>query len=166
MKTIVKNIVSSSIVYLLFVNNFGYSQKNSERIISKYNIQLQDGYKYSGYLGREIIFNEKEKKETMEFTAFRGIAYKVIFCPSKPGVPVTINIYDKNPEDENRKKIFDNSENPNNAYWVFEPPNSRTYYIEYIIPANDKGKTKKINMAIIIGAKVKRDAEIAIYTAN
>ena len=164
MKTVIKNIILLGILPLLLVDNSWYSQNFVERVISKYKIKLEDGYKYNGYLGKEIVFDEKEKKETVEFTAFRGISYKIIFCPSKSGVPVTINIYDKNSEDKNRIKVFDNSASLNNTYWVFDPPNSRTYYVEYIVPINENRKTKKINMIMIIGAKVKRAAEIMIYT--
>ena len=124
---------------------FNWTSKDSmERVMDKYKSEFRT-YDYTGYANHQV----KDKTVCMEFTAFRGVSYKLLFCSAIAGVPVAINVYDKDAKSVNRKKIFDNSHNVSGSHWVFEPRCSGTYYIEYSVPSSCN---KKANVVLLIGS--------------
>ena len=117
---------------------FNWTSKDSmEQVMDKYKREFRT-YDYTGYANHQV----KNKTVCMEFTAFKGVSYKLLFCSTISGVPVAINVYDKNSESANRKKIFDNSHNVSGNHWVFEPRCSGTYYVEYSVPASCNNPSK------------------------
>ena len=165
MKATLKYIIALCAAPLLLTNNIWYSQNTVQKVVAKYKTQLIP-FPYDGYLSEEIVPGPEEKKEIISFTAFRGVSYRLIFCVTDEGAPVTIRVYDRAAKEPNRKKVFDSSEMGDSTYYIFEPQVSRRYYIEYSVPINENGKTKKTNMVMIIGANVKRAEAIMLYTQN
>jgi len=92
-------------------------------------------YKYDSHTVNEFIFDSKEKKFEVQFTAFKGLKYKILFSTSGYEEDITINIYDKSAASKKeRKNLMENSQKMENSYWVFEPQKAGNYYIEYNIP--------------------------------
>lgn len=110
-------------------------------------------FKYDSYAVNDLVFTDKEQIVPVEFTAFAGQKYKLVFCTSGFPEQVTLNIYDKPARNKNRKKIYDSSSGIDNLFWSFEPPKSGTYYIEYTLPPSKTGKESKGCILMLIGFK-------------
>ena len=165
MKATLKYIIALCAAPLLLTNNIWYSQNTVQKVVAKYKTQLIP-FPYDGYLSEEIVAGQEEKKEIISFTAFRGVSYRLLFCTTDEGVPITIRVYDRAAKEPNRKKVFDSSQMGDSSYFIFEPQISRRYYIEYSVPALAGMKFKKTYMVMLIGANVNRAAEIAYYSRD
>lgn len=109
-------------------------------------------YNYDGMAYNDIEFDNKAKVIDVEFTAFAGEQYKLLFCKSDFQEKVVIKIYDKNKRNANRSVIYDSSKIETNI-WGFEPPRSGNYFIEYEVPASYTGIKKNECMVLLIGYK-------------
>jgi hypothetical protein len=137
----------------LSTNHFLYSQCKAKEIVKKSKANISKPYKYDSYAVNEIEFTEKEKKVEVQFTAFQGQKYRLVFLTSGFEEPVTLNIYDKsNRVKKGRNKVYDNEQGIDNNFWSFEPPKSGNYFIEYSIPPSiDPQKFHKGCIVMIIG---------------
>jgi hypothetical protein len=110
-------------------------------------------FQYDSYALNEITFDPaKAQVIEVEFTAFAGQQYKLVFCTSGFQEDVKMNIYDKNQRSKKRNKIYD-SENGIDKHWVFEPTKAGTYFIDYEIPKSLDGKKKTACTVMLIGYK-------------
>ncbi len=92
-------------------------------------------YKYDNHTVNEFVFDNKEKKFEVQFTAFKGLKYKILFSTSGYEEDIAINIYDQNANSKKeRKNLMDNTQKMENSYWIFETDKSGSYFIEYNIP--------------------------------
>lgn len=106
-------------------------------------------FMYDSYALNEIVYDAKKNTVIeVEFTAFAGQKYKLVFCTSGLEVPIKLNIYDKNQKFKKRNKVYD-TENGIEGHWSFEPSKSGTYYIDYEVPA--AATTKKGCVVMLIG---------------
>ena len=108
-------------------------------------------YKYDSYAVNDLQFDDKPKVVEVEFSAFSGIDYKILFCSSGFTENVKLNIYDKHKRFKNRTKVFENTEGIDNLFWSFEPPKAGTYYIEMEVPPSKDGAKKTGNVVMLIG---------------
>ena len=108
-------------------------------------------FKYDSYAVSELTFSDKPQTVEVEFSAFAGQKYKLVFCTSGFEEMVTLNIYDRNMKTKKRNKIFDNDNGIDNNFWSFEPPKSGTYYINYEVPPSKDGKVHKGCVVMLIG---------------
>ncbi len=109
-------------------------------------------YKYDSYAVSEFVFDKKSKQVEVQFTAFQGMKYKIAFCTSGFEEPLQVDIYDKNKNiKNNRHKLYDNSQGIDNNFWLFIPPKSGNYFIDYTIPPSLDGLTKKGCVIMLIG---------------
>lgn len=108
-------------------------------------------FKYDGYAVNEIAFTDKPQNIEVEFSAFSGQKYKLVFCTSGFKEMVKLNIYDKNARNKKRKKVYDNDSGIDNLFWSFEPPKSGTYYINYEVPAAADGQKSTGCIVMMIG---------------
>lgn len=103
---------------------------------------------YDSYTLSQIVYDSNKSDTTeVEFTAFAGQKYKLVFCTSGLDQEIKVNIYDKNLVFKNRHKLYD-SENGIEGHWSFEPPKSGTYYIDYEIPMAVEKKNGCVVMLI------------------
>lgn len=110
-------------------------------------------YQYDSYALNEIVFDPaKPNVIEVEFTAFAGQQYKLVFSTSTFEEDVKLNIYDKNQRSKKRNKIFD-SNNGIEKHWVFEPTKAGTYFIDYEIPKSVNGQKKTGCVVMLIGYK-------------
>ena len=110
-------------------------------------------YQYDSYAMNEIIADPaKPQVIEVEFTAFAGQQYKLVFCTSGIEEDLKLNIYDKNQRAKKRNKIFD-SANGADKKWIFEPTKAGTYYIDYEVPKSASGKKKTSCAVMLIGYK-------------
>lgn len=108
-------------------------------------------YKYSGAAVTDIVIDNKPKKYDVEFTAYQGQKYRLIFCSSGNVDGIQLNIYDKPKTMKSRKKVYDNSQGIEGNFWVFEPTKHGNYYIEYDVPAGKANEKKQACVVIIVG---------------
>ena len=143
------------------INHFSFSQDcKAKDIVKKSKANITKPYKYDSYAVSEFTFTKEKQKVEVQFTAFQGQKYKIIFCSSGFEEEVTLNIYDKSNRVKNgRKKIFDNSQGIDNNFWSFVPPKSGNYFIEYELPPSLSGKDKKACVVMLIGFVDKGDKE-------
>ena len=128
-----------------------YSQCKSKGIVKGCKKNLTP-FKYSGAAVNDFVIDEKSKKVELEFTAYQGQNYRLIFCSSGNFTEdVKINIYDKRKNVKTRKVIYDTNSGIENLFWVFEPPKTGNYFIEYEVPASADGTKKDACMMLIIG---------------
>lgn len=139
------------IVLFFCVSESVFSQCKSKSIVKGCKQNLTP-FKYSGAAINEFVIDEKAKKVEVEFTAYGGQEYRLIFCSSANfSEDVKINIYDKRKNVKSRKLIYDTSSGIDNLFWVFEPPKTGNYFIEYEIPESVDDTKKEACMMLIIG---------------
>ena len=137
---------------LMCTNHYSVAQCKAKKIAKDCKPNIKKPYKYDGYAISEFTFEDKPKKIEVQFVAFQGQKYQVVFCSSGFEEKVTMNIYDKsNRVKSGRKKIYDNSEGIDNNFWKFEPTKSGNYFIEYELPASTTGKPVKGCVVMLIG---------------
>ncbi|MBN8697109.1 MAG: hypothetical protein J0L87_11330 [Bacteroidetes bacterium] len=159
----IKNLTSIILMVSTFVcaNHFSFAQNcKAKDIVKKSKDNIAKPYKYDSYAISEFTFTDKPQKVEVQFTAFQGQKYKLVFCSSGFEEAVTLNIYDKsNRVKKGRKKIYDNNQGIDNNFWSFEPPKSGNYFIEYELPASTTGKEKKGCVVMLIGFIDKGDKD-------
>lgn len=139
-------------------NHFSFAQCKVKEVVKKAKGNIAKPYKYDSYAISEFEFNDKTQKVEVQFTAFQGQKYKLVFCSSGIEEAVTLNIYDKSNRVKNgRKKVYDNDQGIDNNFWSFEPPKSGNYFIEYELPPSATGKPKKACVVMLIGFVDKGD---------
>lgn len=144
---------------LLIANHNIFGQCKAKQIVKGCKANVIKPYVYDSYAISELEFNQKSHKMEVQFTAFQGQKYRIVFCSSGFEEPVTLNIYDKSNRVKNgRNKVFDNSQGIDNNFWVFEPTKSGNYYIEYEIPPSLDGKIKKGCVVMLIGYIPKQES--------
>ncbi len=137
---------------LLIANHNFFAQCKPKAIVKGCKSNITKPYKYNGYAISEFTFNDKTQKIEVQFTAFQGQKYRIVFCSSGFEENVTLNIFDKSVRVKNgRNKLYDNSQGIDNNFWVFEPPKSGNYYIEYEVPPSTNGQVKKGCVVMLIG---------------
>lgn len=100
-------------------------------------------YQYDSYAVKEITFNEKARKEILEFSVFSGEEYKLVFGKTDLPQEVGVTIYDKHPSKKDKKLLyFDESGKKGDFVFNFQPRTTGTYYIEFDIPASSAPNQK------------------------
>ncbi len=143
---------------LIIANGFLFAQKptssncKAKQIASGCKANIKKPFRYDSYALNEFTFDDKTKEVEVQFTAFAGQKYKIVFCSSGFDEQLTMNIFDKsNKIKNNRHKIFDNNQGIDSDFWSFEPPKTGNYYIEYSVPASKDGKVKKGCVVMLVG---------------
>lgn len=139
---------------LLVANTItGFCQCKVPSDVKKCRLLLED-YKFSGAAETPIAFDEQTKTIDLEFTAYASEKYRLIFCSTfQSDEVVKILVYDGRKGAANRKLVFDNSSGTNDVFWIFEPPRTGNYYIEYEVPPAKNGIAKDACISLIIGYK-------------
>ncbi len=148
---IVSLALSCSLFFLS--NTIGMAQAcKAKHIVGGCKANIKKPFKYDSYAINEFTFDNKPKEVEVQFTAFQGQKYKLIFCSSGFDEAVTMNIYDKsNKIKNNRHKLWDSSNGIDSDFWSFEPQKSGNYFIEYEIPVSKDGKVKKGCVVLMVG---------------
>ena len=156
-----KNVKINLILSLFFCasllfSTFSFAQKSSvckaKNIAAGCKANIKKPLKYDSYALNEFTFDDKTKEVEVQFTAFAGQKYKIIFCSSGFDELLTMNIYDKsNKIKNNRHKIFDNDQGIDSDFWSFEPPKTGNYFIEYAVPPSKDGKVRKGCVVMLVG---------------
>ncbi len=110
-----------------------------------------EAYKYSGAAVTDIINDRKVKKYEVEYTAYQGQKYRLIFCSSGGINDIKLTIYDKPKTIKSRKAVYENSQGIEGHFWVFEPTKQGNYYIEYEVPAGTTEEKKQACVVLIVG---------------
>ena len=127
----------------IFTNHYSFAQCKAKQIMKACKPNIEKPYKYDSYAISDFTFDDKAKTIEVQFTAFKGLSYKIVFCANGFEAPLKMNIYDKNMHiKNNRHKIFDNDMGIDNNFWSFVPPKSGNYYIDYEVPAIPGNKTE------------------------
>lgn len=141
-----KNILRKIIVLfvaILCINISAFAQCKAKQISKDCRVNIKKPFKYDSYAMNEFVFDDKTKEIEVQFTAFQGQKYKIVFCSSGFDEKVTMNVFDKTRKiKNNRHKLYDSTQGIDSDFWSFEPPKSGNYYIVYNIPPSIDGKTK------------------------
>jgi hypothetical protein len=148
-----RSILTSAVVLVMaFTSSNSFAQCQARQIV-KQNKPNIEPYVYDSYSMNEIVFDPaKPQVVEIEFTAFAGQQYKLVFSTSEFEENVKLNIYDKNKRATKRNKIYD-SENGIEKHWSFEPTKPGTYYIDYEIPKSANGQSKTACTVMLVGYK-------------
>lgn len=148
---IFSNIISFSALasILMLGHSYSFAQGCKTSQISKYISRFtQAPYKYDNHTVNEFVFDNKEKKFEVQFTAFKGLKYKILFTTPGYLEEIAINIYDKKATpNKERKNLMADNQKIENSYWIFEPQKAGNYYIEYNIP---KSLSEEVKSGCII----------------
>ncbi len=132
-------------------NHYSFAQCKAKQIMKSCKPNIKPPYKYDSYVVNEFTFDAKAKTVEVQFCAFQGQKYKIVFCSSGFEEPLTMNIYDKSFHvKNNRHKVFDNSQGIDNNFWSFEPTKSGNYYIEYDVPVSSTPGVVKTGCVIML----------------
>lgn len=150
MKTSIRIVTA---LYLLIVTcGYSIAQCKAKQIVKECKPSITP-YQYDSYALNEVLFDPlKPQVVEVEFTAFAGQQYKLVFSTSAFDEDFKLNIYDKNQRSKNRKKVYD-SENGIEKHWTFEPAKAGTYYIDYEMPKSLSGQKKTGCVVMLIGYK-------------
>ncbi len=149
MKTATRILV---LCILILAGNFANAQCKAKQIVKESKPSIAP-YQYDSYTLNDIIFDPaKSQVIEVEFTAFAGQHYKLVFGTSSFSEDVQLAIYDKNQRAKKRNKLFE-SENSADKHWTFEPKKAGTYYIDYEIPKSVSGQKNTGCVVMLIGYK-------------
>jgi hypothetical protein len=147
-----KILLSLIAVIFLFTANTAYSQCKAKQISSRCRPNIKKPFKYDSYAVNEFVFDSKEKTVEVQFTAFKGVSYQLVFCSSGFEEGVTMNVYNKsNRIKTGRVKLYDGAQGVDNNFWSFTPTKPGNYFIEYAIPKSIDGTTKTGCVVLLIG---------------
>ncbi len=138
----------------LISNNkiFAQTACKAKQIASGCKANIKKPFRYDSYAVNEFTFDSKPHEIEVQFTAFQGQKYKIVFCSNGFDEAVTMNIFDKsNKIKNNRHKLWDSSNGIDSDFWSFEPAKSGNYFIEYEIPKSKDGKVKKGCVVMLVG---------------
>jgi hypothetical protein len=128
-----------------------FSQCKAKQIMKACKPNIKAPFKYDSYAISDFTFGDKEKKVEVQFTAFQGVKYKIVFCTSGFEEPLQLNIWDKsNKVKNNRHKVYDNEQGIDNNFWSFEPVKSGNYFIEYTVPVSSTPGMAKQGCVIML----------------
>jgi hypothetical protein len=149
--------MKTKLALLFFLTLAGLSslqaQCNAKELAKKCKSNIKP-FNYDGFADNQFTFKDKEQVVDVEFTAYAGQQYKLVFCSSGFKEEVKVNIYDKPKKNPKREKVYDSSNGIDNLFWSFEPKKTGTYYIEYAVPAAlDGAGTKTGCIVLLIGYK-------------
>ena len=146
------NHILAALFLLSFFSSVAVAQCKAKAIVKECKPNIAP-YQYDSYALNEINFDPaKTQVIEVEFTAFAGQRYKLVFSTSGFAEDVKVNIYDKNQRVKKRNKIYD-SENGIEKHWIFEPTKAGTYYIDYEVPKSASGKKSIGCVVMLIGYK-------------
>jgi hypothetical protein len=130
---------------LICTGQSSFSQCKAKQIMKACKPNIKAPFKYDSYAISDFTFTDKEKNVEVQFTAFQGVKYKIVFCTSGFEEPLKLDIWDKsNKVKKNRNKVYDNDQGIDNNFWSFEPTKSGNYFIEYTVPvSNNPGVVKE-----------------------
>jgi len=152
MKKINLVIAISTLLLTAVSGNTILAQCKAKQIV-KENKPTIAPFQYDSYALNEIIFDpSKPQVIEVEFTAFAGQQYKLVFSTSGFEEDMKLNIYDKNKRAKKRNLIYDSS-NGIEKHWTFQPTKAGTYYIDYEIPVSLTGQKKTGCVVMLIGYK-------------
>lgn len=134
--------------FWVLASNISTAQCNAKQIVNECKPNI-DPYQYDSYTKNQLVFDTtKSTTVEVEFTAFQGQEYKLVFRASQFNSDLTLNIYDKKLGSKSRRKVCD-SENGIGKYWSFAPLKAGTYYIDYNLPkSTEVNKTACVVMLI------------------
>lgn len=142
-----------AVIVLLFAAAACAVAQCSARSIVRKNKSRMAPYQYDSYALKEITFDPfKPQVVEIEFTAFAGYKYKLVFGTSDFAENINLNIYDKCLRSKKRNKLYDSKESEENN-WAFEPEKPGTYYINYEVPRSISGVKKKACAIMMVGFK-------------
>ncbi|MCW3101925.1 MAG: hypothetical protein JWO09_365 [Bacteroidetes bacterium] len=130
---------------LVCTGHYSFAQCKAKQIMKSSKANITRPFKFDSYTVNEFIFGDKQTTQEVQFTAFRGMKYKIVFISSGFEEPVQVNIWDKsNKIKKNRNKVYDNAQGIDNNFWSFEPTKAGNYFIEYTVPVSSTpGVTKQ-----------------------
>jgi hypothetical protein len=127
-----------------------FSQYKISDIIEENKVQIVKPYKYDGFKMNEFTIGLINVTIPIEFVAFEGQKYKLIFCSSSFEEQVIVSIYNKaSPKTKLAEKMIDQ----NNRSWIFEPSGPGAYMVEYEVPPSNTDVEHKACMVMLIGFK-------------
>ena len=144
--------ILAAVLIQISLVNCAMAQCKAKQIV-KENKKAIEPFQYDSYALNEVIIDPaKTQVIEVEFTAFAGQQYKLVFGTSSFPEDMKLNVYDKNQRSQKRKKVYD-SANGIEKHWTFEPSKSGTYYIDYEIPKSSDGQKKTGCVVMLIGYK-------------
>lgn len=148
----VTTAIKTGVFLFVITSAYAFAQCPARHIVRKNKASIAP-YQYDSYALKEITFDPlKQQVVEIEFTAFAGQQYKLVFSTSDFEEDIKLNIYDKNLRAKKRTKVYD-SESGIDKRWTFEPTKAGTYYIDYEIPKSASGKKKNACTVMLIGFK-------------
>lgn len=155
-----KSFINIALIAIVFFSpaaiNTAFGQCKSKVIVKTEKPKLKP-FKYSGAAVNDIVIDDKAKIIDIEFTAYGGQQYRLVFCPSDNITQdIKIKIFDKRKNIKSRKLIFETSSKSETPS-TFDPPKSGNYYIEYNVPANETADAQNEGcMVLMIGYQTKK----------
>ena len=136
---------------LVCTGHSSFAQCKAKQIMKACKPNIKPPFKYDSYVISNFKFGDKEKKVEVQFSAFQGMKYKIVFCTSGFEEPLRLDIYDKsNRVKNNRHKVYDNEQGIDNNFWSFEPTKSGNYFIEYSVPVSSTPGVEKEGCVIML----------------
>lgn len=129
-----------------------FSQYKISQIIDDNKVNIPKPYKYDGFLMNEFTIDLINKDIKLDFVAFKGQKYKLIFCSSTFEEPVIISVYDKA---NLNVKVAEQTIDSKSPTYTLDLEKPGTYSIVYEIPPSNTEVEHKACMVMLIGFKGK-----------
>ena len=139
--------VAATLIFSI-VSLVSFSQYKISDIIDENKVKIEKPYKYDGFLMKEFNIGLVNLSLPLEFTAFKGQKYKLIFCSSSFEEEVLVTIYDRSAP---KIKLAEKTISQNERTWLYEPPKEGTYSIVYEVPPSNTDVEHKACMVMLIG---------------
>ena len=136
---IMKTLLKSLFIFLFSASIVpSNAQCKAKPMVKQFKADLAP-FQYDSYVINDVLFKKEKQIVEVEFTAYAGLEYKMVFCTSFTNATIGITIFDKPKTNKKRKPIFFTESGKDGYLCAFKPAKTGTFYIEYEIPvANEK----------------------------
>jgi hypothetical protein len=139
-----------------------FSQCKPKPVVKLHKEKIKP-YSMDSYTENEVTFDGKNNKIEVQFSAFAGEKYKLIFCTEAMPADLKVAVYDKGMKAKTRKELY--SQTMNSSALVlpaFETKRAGNYFIQLEVPAesgDSTGVVKKACVYTLIGFEEEEEAE-------
>ena len=134
-----------------------FAQKCKAKPLIKQYKPTMKPFSLDSYNETIVDYGKKAQKQEVQFTAYTGELYKLMFCGNGLPQEVKISVYDKNFKAKTRKELYSNVlKAGDNVTEAFETVKAGNYYIDYEAPASvDTSEVLKGCIITLIGFREK-----------
>ncbi len=128
-------IITLAFIGFSFSQGNAYAQCKPKPVVKLHKDKMKP-FSMDSYTENQVVFNGKPSKSEVQFTAFAGEQYRLVFCTDNVQGDVMVNIYDKTMKSKTKKELYHQTMNASNLVLpAFDTKKAGNYFIVFEVPA-------------------------------